>query len=284
MSSDKNSRGKYFKTAVLVISALGVVLSLYLSYLHFTNISAALCAAGSECDTVRQSGFSALLGIPVAVLGVLGYSAIFILSLVSIGKRTRWLALYILSLAGFVFSAYLTYVELFVIDAICIYCVVSAVLMTAVFILVLGSKSWQYPKLSSVRALALGLIVAAIVVFGSSVIQAEKFSEAGKNGSVSSTSSSAFATELAKYLGKKGAVMYGSFKCPHCNEQKKLFGSAFKYINYVECHPQGDNANPSLCFAKGIVNYPTWEIGGKYYEGAMTLKRLAELSGYDGSS
>lgn len=284
MSSNKNSRGKYLEPAVLILSVLGIVLSLYLSYLHFSDTRAALCAAGSECDTVRQSSFSDMLGIPVAVLGSLGYCAIFILTLVSMPKRTKWLTLYIVSLAGFVFSAYLTYVELFVINAICMYCVVSAVLMTVIFIMILKSKSWQHPKLSSLLALGLGVIVAVIVVFGSWTIQSEKFSEAAKTGSGSSAPSGAFETGLAEYLGKTGAVMYGSYKCPHCIEQKKMFGNAFEYVNYVECHPKGENANPSLCFAKGIVHYPTWEIGGRYYEGAMTLERLAELSGYDGSS
>ncbi len=284
MSSDKNSKGKYFKPVVLILSVLGVALSLYLTYIHFSDSRAAFCAAGSDCDTVRESGFSTFLGIPVAALGVIGYSAIFVFTLVSMAKRTKWLVLYVLSLAGFVFSAYLTYLEFFVIKAICMYCIISAALMTVIFLILLKAKSQQYPKLSSVRALGLGVIVAVIVLFGSPLIQAEKFGEAGSTGYGSSAPANAFQTGLAKYLGKNGAVMYGSYQCPHCNEQKKLFGGAFKYVNYVECHPKGENANPSLCFAKGIFHYPTWEINGRFYEGAMTLERLSEISGYDGSS
>jgi glutaredoxin len=77
--------------------------------------------------------------------------------------------------------------------------------------------------------------------------------------------------------------MYGSYQCPHCTTQKYLFGEkAFKYINYVECHPGGKNANPALCLEKGITRYPTWEINGRFYVGAMSLQRLAEISGYTG--
>jgi protein-disulfide isomerase len=83
-------------------------------------------------------------------------------------------------------------------------------------------------------------------------------------------------------MADHGAVMYGSFKCPHCNLQKEMFGGAFRYIKYVECNPKGENADPSLCLAKGIMNYPTWEIDGKFYEGAMPLEQLSKITGYDG--
>ncbi|HVY54795.1 MAG TPA: vitamin K epoxide reductase family protein, partial [Thermodesulfobacteriota bacterium] len=133
MSSDKNNQGSYLKPLISILSALGIIVSLYLTYIHFTEGRAAFCTAGSDCDTVRQSGFSMFMGIPVAAVGVAGYSVIFIASLLGIRKRTKWLVLYILALIGFVFSLYLTYIELFVIKAICMYCIFSAVLMTVIF-------------------------------------------------------------------------------------------------------------------------------------------------------
>ncbi|MEQ9619435.1 MAG: vitamin K epoxide reductase family protein [Deltaproteobacteria bacterium] len=283
MSAKKHNAPKYFKPALLVLSAIGILLSLYLTYLHFTETEAAFCAAGSDCEAVRQSGFSTFLGIPVAALGVLGYLVIFILTLLTtLTKRARWTALYILSLSGFIFSAYLTYLEFFVIKAICTYCVVSAVLMTIIFIILLREKPALYPKLSAFKTLILSVFIALVVIFSSAAVQYGKFDEARDLAGLNSTAD-AFQTGLAKYLGGKGAVMYGSYKCPHCNEQKKLFGGAFRYIKYVECHPRGENANPSLCFANGITNYPTWEIGGRFYQGAMSLEELSEVSGYDGS-
>jgi len=283
MSTAKIQKKTYFKPIVLIISGLGVLLSLYLTYNYYSGSQAAFCGAGSECDTVRQSGFSAFLGIPVALAGVLGYALIFISAITPMTRRNKWLTLYVLSFAGFVFSAYLTYLEFFVIEALCMYCVISALLMTGLFMIVLAAKPELYAGLSAFKTLALSVIIAVVVVFGSNVIQDR---DAGMSGDIPSGASSRandFQTGLAKYLGKTGAVMYGSFQCPHCNQQKKLFGSAFKYITYVECHPKGENANPSLCLAKGIMNYPTWEIGGRYYEGAMTLEKISEISGYNGA-
>jgi uncharacterized membrane protein len=281
MTSSKKIKGNYLKPVVLTLSALGVLLSLYLAVLYFTETQAAFCASGSECDTVRQSGFSAILGMPVAAIGVIGYALIFILTIVSMTKRIKWTLLYMVVLAGFVFSAYLTYIELFVIKAICMYCIFSAVLMTVIYIALLAAKSEYNPKLSPAVALMLSLAVATVVILGASLVQAEKFGEASSEHSGYSEPANEFQTGLAKYLTSHGAVMYGSFKCPHCNLQKKLFGDAFKYINYVECHPKGPNANPSLCFAQGIVNYPTWEINGKYYEGTMSLEQISGISGYN---
>ena len=74
--------------------------------------------------------------------------------------------------------------------------------------------------------------------------------------------------------------MYGSITCSYCQEQKELFGSAFRYVTYVECHPGGENPKPELCDAKGIQGVPAWEIGGRFHLGLHTLEELAELSGF----
>ena len=280
MSSDKNIQANYLKPLISVLSALGLIVSLYLVYLHYSDSQAAFCAAGTDCDTVRHSGFSTLLGIPVAAIGVAGYAVILIASLIAMKRRTKWLILYILALAGFVFSAYLTYLELFVIKAICMYCIFSAVLMTVIFISLIPAKSGYHPRLSAPYVVVLSLAVSAAVLLGAALVQAEKFGPSVEISSGYGVADS-FQTGLAIYMGKNGAVMYGSYKCPHCNQQKQMFGNAFKYIKYVECNPTGENANPSLCLAKGIMNYPTWEINGRFYEGAMPLDELASISGYD---
>jgi hypothetical protein len=198
-------------------------------------------------------------------------------------KRTKWLLLYILALAGFVFSAYLTYLELFVIKAMCMYCIFSAVLMTIIFIALLKAKSEYHPKLSASYIGVLSLAVAATVILGAALVQAEKTGAANSHTYDTLGPADSFQTGLAMYMADHGAVMYGSYKCPHCNQQKQMFGEAFRYIKYVECNPKGENANPSLCFAKGVMNYPTWEIDGKFYEGAMTLEQISRITGYDGS-
>ena len=86
--------------------------------------------------------------------------------------------------------------------------------------------------------------------------------------------------EFAKCLTEKGVTMYGVYWCPHCQNQKKLFGSSVKYINYVECDPRGDNANPDLCKEKGVTGYPMWELSdGSFASGEQSLNSLASKSG-----
>ncbi len=85
--------------------------------------------------------------------------------------------------------------------------------------------------------------------------------------------------EFAQCLTEKGAVFYGTYWCPHCADQKEMLGSSMKFINYVECDPQGKNAQPELCAENNIRGYPTWIIDGKSYSGTQGLERLSELTG-----
>ena len=84
---------------------------------------------------------------------------------------------------------------------------------------------------------------------------------------------------LAMCLSDKGMSMYGAYWCPHCANQKEMFGSSFKYVSYIECDPKGDNANPQLCQEKGVEGYPTWIYEGQKYEGEMTLQKISDISG-----
>jgi len=84
---------------------------------------------------------------------------------------------------------------------------------------------------------------------------------------------------FSQCLTEKGVTMYGAYWCPHCANQKKLFGSSFKYVTYVECDSKGPDAQPELCQQKGIESYPTWEINGQMQSGEIPLPVLAEKSG-----
>lgn len=90
--------------------------------------------------------------------------------------------------------------------------------------------------------------------------------------------------DLAKYLTEKGAVLYGAYWCPHCNDQKDLFGDAAKYLNYVECDSRGENANPDECIARDVQSYPTWIYQDQQYTGTQSLSRLAGIVDFSGSS
>lgn len=85
--------------------------------------------------------------------------------------------------------------------------------------------------------------------------------------------------DFAKCLTQNDATMYGAYWCGHCNNQKAEFGDSFKYVNYVECDPNGNNAKPQLCTQNGITGYPTWIINGTHYEGEQSLNHLSSLTG-----
>jgi len=97
------------------------------------------------------------------------------------------------------------------------------------------------------------------------------------------TRSGANAIALAKHLRKIGAKVYTAYWCPHCHEQKQSFGKkAVSQLDVIECDQRGVNPQRQLCIDKKIRAYPTWEIGGEFYEGALTLEQLANLSRYRG--
>lgn len=98
--------------------------------------------------------------------------------------------------------------------------------------------------------------------------------------SEASSLSEAYEQQLAEHLTETGAVMYGAFWCPHCADQKALFGEAVEALPYVECDPEGENAQPQLCQAKDLVGYPTWEVNGELYPGVRPLEELASLSDF----
>jgi uncharacterized membrane protein len=122
---------------VIIASLIGLMDCIYLSYIKLTN-TAIYCTPGlGHCDVVNSSQWSELWGIPLAIYGIIGYSILLFLAV--FGNRIKILApyaellLFATSLAGFLFSLYLTYLELFVIKAICQWCVLSALMMTVIF-------------------------------------------------------------------------------------------------------------------------------------------------------
>ena len=85
---------------------------------------------------------------------------------------------------------------------------------------------------------------------------------------------------FAQCLKDKGAVFYGAFWCPHCQDQKKLFGTAKRFLPYVECSTPNGNGQQQICVDKKIEGYPLWEfVDGERVSGLMSLEKLAEKTG-----
>jgi uncharacterized membrane protein len=116
------------RRAMLVLAVVGLGVATYLTYIHYAGIKP-VCTAGQACIKVQTSEWSKLAGVPVALIGLVGYIAIVASLLAPDREQTRLTTLG-LTLTGFGFSAYLTYRELFSIHAICEWCASSAVIMT----------------------------------------------------------------------------------------------------------------------------------------------------------
>jgi hypothetical protein len=78
--------------------------------------------------------------------------------------------------------------------------------------------------------------------------------------------------DFAKCTASAGAFMYGTEWCPHCQNQKKMFGKSFQYVNYVDC-----DRNQAQCASQGVTGYPTWVFGdGTRISGTQSLAVLAQ--------
>jgi uncharacterized membrane protein len=126
---------------ILIFTTIGFLDAAYLTYVHYFNLGGLLCIGASHghssCETVQSSAWSKLDGIPVALLGLIGYVGLFVSYCVTArvnGELGRAMG-FCIALIGFGFSAYLTYRELFSIHAICEWCVGSAVCMTFLVVL-----------------------------------------------------------------------------------------------------------------------------------------------------
>ena len=121
------------RRAIAFVAALGLAVAAYIAIAEAGGDAPVCLAGGSGCRTVADSSYSHLAGVDVAIFGVVGYA--LLLACAFFSSDAARLAGFILALGGFGYSVFLTYLELFKIEAICQWCVASAVLMTILFLL-----------------------------------------------------------------------------------------------------------------------------------------------------
>ena len=129
-----------FRIASLILAVLGLLDSIYLTWVKFSG-KYALCGPIGNCESVNTSQYSEVFGIPVAILGAGAYLVV-IISLSLESRGSFWaeyspIIVFGISLIGVLYSIYLTYIEVAVLKAICPYCVISAIIL--VILLVLSS-------------------------------------------------------------------------------------------------------------------------------------------------
>lgn len=245
------------------LAAAGFLLSGYL-WFGTGGAELRLCPAGSGCQVVQSSRWAFLLGVPLPVYGLVYYGALLVVSGWGTDPARRWQLALPVAAAGSGASLVFLGVQRFVLQTFCSLCVLSAALSFALLAL-----SWTYGR-PRVRwpLLVLPAVGGLLVVVGGYAL-AER--QAG---------ATAYAEGLARHLAASGARFYGAYWCPHCTEQKRMFGAAARYLPYVECDARAPDGRPEECRKAGVRAYPTWVIGGRKYEGTIPLEDLARLSGY----
>jgi uncharacterized membrane protein len=122
------------RVTLIVLAALGLGISAYLTWTHFLGVPP-MCISGSgRCETVQSSRYAAIFGVPVAALGAVAYAGL-LFSATLRGEAGIYLGL-LISLVGTLFSFYLTYLEVFVIHALCQWCLASAAIMVGALVCV----------------------------------------------------------------------------------------------------------------------------------------------------
>jgi uncharacterized membrane protein/glutaredoxin len=264
---------------LLVAASIGLIVASYLAFVDVTGGST-LCFAGSACDVVRASSYGRLAGLPVALLGVLYFGAVVAASTIKPLRRPAVLHL----LGGVGLGAAVVFVGLqaVVIQAWCPYCLVADAAA-----IVIGVRALSLRAPGRIGRVMVGAALAMAVLllgYGFSPATPSTATTSAATSASGSTAAGAMSQDqlaaLADHLRDTGAVFYGTYWCPHCQNQKRMFGAAASRLPYVECDPGGSNAQPAACQAAGVKAYPTWIVNGQRIEGEVQPAELARLSGF----
>ncbi len=256
--------------AILILSLIGLATSFYLLYEHYAAGSS-VCDVNAtvSCSLVNSSVFSELLGVPVALLGIIWFLAVIWLTT---RKDKQYLnILFWWHLLGLLSVIYLVTAE-FILQAICPFCtVVHAIIIIGLVISFFLQRDVKIKNKQIKKILKPFLIVIIIL----NIIPLILFNLPTNEEDHS---------KLALCLTEKGVNMYGSFKCGVCAKTRAMFGDAFEYMTEIECHPQGENAQTEFCLEKGIEGTPTWilEPNGEEIKrevGFMSIEELATWAG-----
>jgi uncharacterized membrane protein len=139
------------RITLIVLATVGMGWAAYLTYVHYSGEAPVCSLKGNPCLAVQKSVYSELAGVPVALIGAIGYLAILATLIAGDDERMRF-ATAALTMGGFAFSAYLTYREVFSLQKICEDCVASAVIMTILVCLSVWRFLRNDPRFSSLDA------------------------------------------------------------------------------------------------------------------------------------
>ena len=263
---------------LLAVSGLGIVLTGYLSWTALTGGTVQGCSAGGGCDTVLTSRWATLLGLPTSLWGLFAYVGLGAIAFVRRADK-HWSYAWTAAFFGVCYSVYLTVVSLTILQSACPYCLTSLALMSIALALVV----WQRPPEMAHRswvglAAGRGVLAALVILLLHANYVAPQAEPIGPEDPK--------IRALAEHLEDEGALFYGASWCPHCQEQKRLFGASVSRLPYIECSPAGPNTPQApSCSRAGVKSYPTWVINGQTFAGeVLSLAQLANASGFPGAA
>ncbi|MDT8409620.1 MAG: vitamin K epoxide reductase family protein [Wenzhouxiangellaceae bacterium] len=255
-----------------ILAGIGMLITGYLAVTAFGSSAPLFCGPESGCDVVQNSRYSTLLGLPVSLWGF-GLYALIAWSAATLPARLkRWQRLVWLASIGLAVSLYLTLTGLIVLDAWCVWCMTSQVVMLALFVAVFLRRPSSAPGMPWMifnRNLALGGLFVAGVLF------------AWQNDLLRPPENPELKA-LAIHLEQSGARYFGAFWCPNCQDQREMFGRSADRLPYVECSPNGRGGMVAFeCVANDISGYPTWIIDGRRFQQVLTPEELALHSDFE---
>lgn len=262
---------------LLALALIGMGITAYLTATVWAGQAVAGCAAGGGCDIVLNSRWSKLFGLPTSFWGFLAYAGLGAIAFI---KRSdlHWKLAWAAALFGVLYSVYLTGVSLLELKAACPYCLTSLGLMTAILATVAIQRPRELPNFSWPFWLLWTVSGALVLTF---VLHLNYTGMSGK----SEQPEDPWVRSLAEHLAKSNVKFYGAYWCPHCADQKEMFGSSAHRLPYIECSPYGpEAAQAEACRERGIQSYPTWIINGQRYVGILTLEELARYSEFKGGA
>ena len=293
---------KWARIAIAVLATVGVIDTGSITLNKWGWIGSLSCPGALEgCDKVLNSAWGNIfqsngLSIPLSLAGFLGYFTILVISIIpfisgiSENKndlsRKSWWGLYLISCCMAVFSLVLIGIMIFKIQAFCFFCILSSLISISILLLTIIGGNWNDPGELLFRGIIIGLVVLlGGLIWSSSVDPNRSPITSGSKGIAPTviSQSTPSSISLAEHLTSIGAKKYTAYWCPHCHDQKELFGKeASLKLSLIECAIDGKNSQAKLCQAKGITAFPSWEINGDIQSGVMSLNELADLSNYQG--
>jgi uncharacterized membrane protein len=255
-----------------------MVLTGYLAWTALSGGTVQGCSAGGGCDIVLSSPWATLLGLPTSLWGLLGYTGLAGIAFVRRADK-HWFYAWTAAFFGVCYSVYLTVVSLTILKSACPYCLTSLGLMTGILALVVFQRPREVAHRSWVGLIASRGALAAVVIL---ILHANYAAPQAEPVGPEDPATRA----LAEHLTKEGVLFYGASWCPHCQEQKRLFGASASRLPYIECSLGGPSApQSSACRAAGVRTYPTWVINGRAIAGqVLSLAELASATGFPGAA